>query len=65
MTPRGAHAIRELIFEGLSIQSFAVCGALRGEAWWSSYGFAEPNSAIWFAPDGRSLMVSYVTRAGK
>ena len=37
--------------------------AMSGETWWISYGFAVPNSAIWKAPDGRALFVSYLTRA--
>jgi hypothetical protein len=32
------------------------------ESWWSAYDFSVPNSAIWSAPDGRALIVSYLTR---
>lgn len=37
--------------------------AMSNESWFSSYGFSTPNSAIWTAPDGRTLFVSYLTRA--
>jgi hypothetical protein len=36
--------------------------AMSAESWWSTYGFATPNSAIFTAPDGRALMVTYLTR---
>lgn len=37
--------------------------AMSAESWWSTYGFATPNSAIFSAPDGRALMVTYITRS--
>ncbi len=40
----------------------ASISAMSNESWWSTYGFAAPNSAIWAAPDGRALLVSYLTR---
>ena len=30
--------------------------------WWSAYGFTQPTTAQWTAPDGRVLMVSYLVR---
>ena len=32
------------------------------QSWWTSYGFASSNSAIWRVSDGRVLFVSYLTR---
>ncbi len=40
----------------------ANMSAMSGESWWPTFGFAVPNSAIWSAPDGRALFVSYLTR---
>ena len=40
----------------------ASLSAMSTESWWSSYGFATPNTAIWTAADGRTLFVSYLTR---
>lgn len=40
----------------------STMAAMSRESWFSTYGFAAPNSAIWSAPDGRALMVSYLPR---
>lgn len=37
--------------------------AMGAESWWTTYGFSTPNSAIFSAPDGRALIVTYLTRS--
>jgi hypothetical protein len=41
----------------------AGISAMSAESWWTGFGFATPNSAIWSSSDGRAILVSYLTRA--
>lgn len=37
--------------------------SMSSESWWPTFGFGSPSTAIWAAPDGRALVVSYLPRA--